>query len=116
MMVKEEVKAKNSVWDIAKKLNREFKDNNLALTADLVPKFKRLFTGAFGFDYPLFGGIPYGRIVKISGLQHSGKTTGACLLLKAYQMENPDKKCVYIALWQNNFTTKIAIMWKGWAF
>ena len=48
-MAKEEVKAKNSVWDIAKKLNREFKDNNLALTADLVPEFKRLSTGAFGF-------------------------------------------------------------------
>ena len=95
-MAKEEVKAKNSVWDIAKKLNREFKDNNLALTADLVPEFKRLSTGAFGFDYPLFGGMPYGRIIKVSGLQHSGKTTGACLLLKAYQTENPDKKCVYI--------------------
>ena len=95
-MAKEEIKVKNSVWDIAKKLNREFKDNNLALTADLVPEFKRLATGAFGFDYPLFGGMPYGRIVKVSGLQHSGKTTGACLLLKAYQMENPDKQCVYI--------------------
>lgn len=77
-------------------MNREFKDNNLALAANLVPEFKRLATGAFGFDYPLFGGMPYGRIIKVSGLQHSGKTTGACLLLKAYQMENPDKQCVYI--------------------
>ncbi len=93
---KEELKTKNSVWDIAKKLNKEFKDTNLALAANLVPEYKRLSTGAFGFDYPLFGGMPYGRIIKVSGLQHSGKTTGACLLLKAYQVQNPDKKCVYV--------------------
>ena len=93
---KEELKTKNSVWDIAKKLNKEFKDTNLALAANLVPEYKRLATGAFGFDYPLFGGMPYGRIIKVSGLQHSGKTTGACLLLKAYQVQNPDKKCVYV--------------------
>ena len=93
-MAKEEVKI-NSVLDIAKKLNKEWKDKNLALTANVVPDFTRLATGSFGFDYPLFGGMPYGRIIKISGLQHSGKTTGTCALLAAYQRENPTKKCVY---------------------
>ena len=83
-MAKEEVKAKNSVWDIAKKLNREFKDNNLALTADLVPEFKRLSTGAFGFDYPLFGGLVLGRICTFAGLYHSGKTTAACVAMAAF--------------------------------
>lgn len=93
-MAKEEVKI-NSVLDIAKKLNKEWKDKNLALAANVVPDFTRLATGSFGFDYPLFGGMPYGRIIKISGLQHSGKTTGTCALLAAYQRENPTKKCVY---------------------
>lgn len=94
-MAKEEIK-KLSVLDVVKKLNREFKDPNLALVANVVPEFTRLATGAFGFDYPLFGGMPYGRILKISGLQHSGKTTGTCLLLASYQKENPNQKCVYI--------------------
>lgn len=94
-MAKEEEK-RLSVLELAKKFNKEFKDQNLALSANLVPEFKRLATGSFGFDYPLFGGMPYGRIIKSSGLQHSGKTTGTCALLAAYQRENPDQMCVYI--------------------
>ena len=94
-MAKDEL-SKPTVLDVIKKLNKEFKDPNLGLVANVVPEFKRLATGAFGFDYPLFGGMPYGRIVKISGLQHSGKTTATCLLLAAYQKAHPDKKCVYI--------------------
>ena len=47
-------------------------------------------------DYPLFGGLPYGRIVVFSGKQHSGKTTAAFAQLAAYQRENPDKSCLFI--------------------
>ena len=53
-------------------------------------------TGAFGLDYPLFGGLVYGRIITFAGLFHSGKTTAACLCLAAYQRANPDKMCVYV--------------------
>lgn len=85
-----------SVLDCAKKLNREFADDKLAIVANIVPEYNRLATGAFGFDYPLYGGIPYGRILTYSGLPHSGKTSASCMSVSAYQRANPDKMCVYV--------------------
>ena len=41
-----------SVLEIAKKLNKEFKDDKLAIKADVTPDYERMPTGAFGFDYP----------------------------------------------------------------
>lgn len=84
------------VLDYAKKLNREFSDDKLAIVADIIPEYVRLSTGAFGFDYPLYGGIPYGRIMTYSGLPHSGKTSASCMSVSAYQRANPDKVCVYV--------------------
>lgn len=85
-----------SVLEIAKKLNRAYKSDTLAITADVMPAYKRLSTGALGVDFPLYGGLPYGRVVTVSGKEHSGKTTGACVFLAAYQRANPDKTCVYV--------------------
>ena len=84
------------VLDKAKKLNKEFEDETLSIKADINPTYKRMSTGAFGLDYPLNGGLPYGRIITIAGLFHSGKTTAACLAMAAYQRENPDKTCVFV--------------------
>ena len=84
------------VLDAVKRLNRDYKDDNLIITADVVPQYKRLATGAFGFDYVLFGGIPEGSIISISGQPFSGKTTGACAFMAAYQKAHPDKVCVYV--------------------
>jgi recombination protein RecA len=94
-MAKDEGK-KLCVLELAKKMNREFKDSNMSLMADVVPEYTRLATGSFGLDYVLYGGMPYGRIIKVSGLQHAGKTTGACRILAEYQKQNPDKICVYV--------------------
>lgn len=84
-----------SVADLAKKYNKEFKDNNLMMFSNLKPQYDRLCTNALGIDYILAGGIPLGRILEFSGLQHSGKTTAACVILAAYQRKFPDKTCVY---------------------
>lgn len=84
------------VISIAKKLNKEFSDDTLAIKADIKPTYDRLSTGAFGLDYPLFGGLVYGRITTFAGQNHSGKTTAACCALAAYQRANPDKICVYV--------------------
>lgn len=46
--------------------------------------------------YPLYGGIPYGQLISFSGVEHSGKTTAACLVMAKYQQENPDKVCIYV--------------------
>lgn len=62
-----------TVLEIAKKLNRAYKNEKLALTADVVPSYRRLPCGDLGADFPLYGGLPYGRMVTISGKEHSGK-------------------------------------------
>lgn len=85
-----------SLADIAKKLNKEYSNNNLIIKSNVVPNYKRLSTGLTGMDYPLYGGIPYGRLMVFAGLEHSGKTCAACCALAAYQRENPDKTCVYV--------------------
>lgn len=61
------------VLEIAKKLNRVYKNDKLAITADVMPSYKRLSCNDLGADFPLYGGLPYGRIVTISGKEHSGK-------------------------------------------
>lgn len=85
-----------SVAEIAKKLNRAYKNDKLAIMADVIPSYKRMPCGDLGVDFPLYGGLPYGRIITVSGKEHSGKTTGACVFLAAYQRANPDKVCVYV--------------------
>ena len=86
----------SSVLDIAKKMNKEFKNENLCLKAELQPHYKRVATGNLGFDYPLYGGFPEGRVIQFSGPESSGKTTGACAFIAAYQRKYPEKNCVFI--------------------
>lgn len=85
-----------SISEIAKRLNKEYKDEKLIVKSDIMPTYERLASGALGMDYPLFGGLPEGRICVYSGLQHSGKTTAACCELAAYQRKYPNKVCVYV--------------------
>lgn len=85
-----------SLLDTVKRLNKEFKDDQMIIKSNIIPKYDRLACGALGSDYVLFGGLPYGRICVYSGLQHSGKTTGACCQLAAYQRAHPEQTCVYV--------------------
>jgi len=85
-----------SIKDLAKKINREYGNDNIIRKSDIIPAYRRLSSGALGMDYPLFGGLPYGRVCVYSGKQHSGKSTAAMRELAAYQDENPDKICVYV--------------------
>lgn len=87
-----------SVIEITKKLNKQFQDNNLAVKANVTPEYERMPTGAFGLDYPLYGGLPLGRICTFAGLFHSGKTVAACVAMAAYQRRFPDSMCVYVDL------------------
>ena len=85
-----------SVLDKAKKLNKEFQNNNFAIMASVAPKYERFSTGALGVDFILYGGLPLGRMCVFAGLEHSGKTTAAMLELSAYQRAFPDKTCVFV--------------------
>ena len=85
-----------SILETVKKLNKEYKTDNLIIKSNILPSYERLSTAALGMDYPLFGGLPLGRICVYSGLQHSGKTTAACCELAAYQRKFPDRTCVFV--------------------
>lgn len=95
-MAEEKAKKFTSLKDLAKKINKEYGNDNVIRRSDIIPAYRRLRSGALGMDYPLYGGLPYGRICVYSGKQHSGKSTGAMRELAAYQVENPDKLCIYV--------------------
>lgn len=95
-MAKDTEKKSFTMADFAKKINKEYSNNNLVIKSDVVPSYRRLTSGQMGVDYPLYGGLPYGRMAVFAGLEHSGKTTAACAQLAAYQRENLDKICVYV--------------------
>lgn len=85
-----------SLADNIKKINKSYKDDSLIIKSSIKPSYERLASGAFGMDYPLYGGLPLGRICVYSGMPHSGKSTAACCELAAYQRKFPDRTCVYV--------------------
>lgn len=85
-----------SIKEIAKKFNKEFKDDNLMIISDLKPTYTRLVTNALGLDYILGGGLVEGRAYEFSGLFHSGKTGATCVALAAYQRAHPEQTCVFV--------------------
>lgn len=91
-----EEKKFTSVADSAKKLNKEYDSQTFLRKSDIIPGYQRLKSRALGLSYPLFGGLPYGRISVFSGKPHSGKTTGAFECLADFQAENPDKMCLFV--------------------
>lgn len=86
----------SNVMDIARKLNKEFQNDKLALMADVAPSYKRFPCGDLGMDFPLYGGLPLGRLCVYQGKEHSGKTTAQCLEMQAYQRQFPEKTCVFV--------------------
>ena len=85
-----------SILETVKKLNKEYKSDKLIIKSNIKPNYERLACNALGMDYPLYGGLPLGRLCVYSGLPHSGKTTGACCELAAYQRKFPEQTCVYV--------------------
>ena len=85
-----------NVIELAKKFNKEYKDDNLMIFSDIKPDYERLVTNALGLDYILGGGLVKGRCYEFSGLWHSGKTGAACVALAAYQRAYPKETCVFI--------------------
>lgn len=85
-----------SLKEVAKQINKQYKDGKVLVAGDILPEVNRLKFGALGADYPLYGGLPYGAISVFAGQYSSGKTTAAVLAMAQYQKENPDKICVYV--------------------
>ena len=85
-----------NVLEMAKRLNKEYKNDSLSIRADVTPNYKRIPCGDLGMDFPLYGGLPEGRIVVFSGKEHSGKSLSATAYMAAYQRKYPDKICVFV--------------------
>lgn len=103
-----------SILEIAKQLNKDYSDKNLAIIANTKPNYTRMPTNALGLDYILGGGIPLGRVIQFSGLYHSGKTTASAVVMAAYQRNYPDKTCVYIDV-EHSFDMKFQAKMTGLA-
>lgn len=100
-----------NVADIAKKLNRKWKEEVLS-DGNFTKEVNRLSIGDLGFDYPLYGGIPEGAVTVFAGVEHSGKTVAACTAMAQYQKKYPEKTCIYVdaentLLTQGDFLSKM---------
>ena len=87
---------KNSIRDVVKAINKNCKDWDILGSGDLSRNIKKLSLHTLGFDLALRGGLPYGQIAEIAGVEYSGKSTLATIAMAQYQRENPDKVCVYV--------------------
>lgn len=85
-----------SVLDIAKSLNKSYKNNNLTMLGDVLPEYKRLKSSNLGITYPTYGGIPLNSIVTFSGVSASGKSLMAYAVMADYQREYPDRMCIAV--------------------
>jgi recA bacterial DNA recombination protein len=86
----------SSVLDIAKSLNKSYKNNNLTMLGDVLPEYKRLKSSNLGITYPTYGGIPLNSIVTFSGVSASGKSLMAYAVMADYQREYPDRMCIAV--------------------
>ena len=91
-----EKETKKSLKDIIKQINKTCKEWDILSSGNFSKNLKKLSLRSLGFDYPFKGGLPYGQITTISGVEHSGKSTIAAIAMGEYQQENPDKICVYV--------------------
>jgi len=82
-------KAQDAFWAATKKA---MAPDSLAEAGELVLDIPRLSSGNFGLDVALYGGIPQGRFVRITGLPKSAKT-GTCLNAVAEFQANHCSEC-----------------------
>jgi len=84
-----------NVLDIAKKLNKSYKQDILT-DGSIIPECQKISMGSIAADFAVNGGIPLGAITVYAGLEGSGKTTAAVQTMAEYQKAFPDKTCIYV--------------------
>lgn len=84
----------DSLNDVLKKISKKYGDNVAKFGADDLAVDGILSLGSPMIDYCLYGGVPEGRIIELSGAEGSGKTTTSFLIAASYCREelkrNPD--------------------------
>lgn len=84
---------------VLKDISKKYGDNVAKFGADSLEVDGILSLGSPMLDYCLYGGIPEGRIIELSGAEGSGKTTTAFMIAASYIKEelkrNPDNpRCI----------------------
>ena len=88
--------------DVLKKIKKDYGDTVVKIGVDELGVDGILSLGSPSFDYCVYGGVPEGRIVELSGAEGSGKTTTAFMIAASYQKveleRNPDSPRAIILL------------------
>lgn len=91
-----------TISDILKDIKKKYGETVASVGAEDLRVDGVLSLGSPSLDFAIYGGVPEGRIVELSGAEGSGKTTNAFLIAASYQREelkrNPDdpRYIVYI--------------------
>lgn len=91
-----------SLKDTLKNIKKKFGENVVKVGVDDLGVDGILSLGSPTFDYCVYGGVPEGRIIELSGAEGSGKTTTAFMIAASYQKteieRNPDNPRAIILL------------------
>lgn len=91
--------AEQTLTSVLRDISKKYGENVAKFGADSLEVDGILSLGSPMIDYALYGGIPEGRIVELSGAEGSGKTTTAFMIASSYIKEelkrNPDNpRCI----------------------
>lgn len=85
------MKEQLTLQETLKSIQKKFGDNVVKYGVDDLAVDGILSLGSPTFDFAVYGGIPEGRIVELSGAEGSGKTTTAFLIAAAYQRKEIER-------------------------
>lgn len=88
--------------DVLKKIQKDYGETVVKVGVEGLEADGVLSLGSPSFDYCVYGGVPEGRIIELSGAEGSGKTTTAFMIAASYQRteieRNPDNPRAIILL------------------
>ena len=91
----------DSLTDVLKKIKKQYGDSVVKIGVEALELDGILSLGSPSFDFCVYGGIPEGRVVELSGQEGSGKTTSAFLIAASYQRKELERHPVGVE-WTDN--------------
>lgn len=94
--------ADKTLNEVLKAISKKYGEEVVKTKVEALESLGVLSLGSPTIDYCLYGGIPEGRIIELSGAEGSGKTTTAFLIAASYQKEeikrNPEnpRKIIFL--------------------
>lgn len=91
----------DSLIDVLKKIKKSYGDSVVKVGVEALELDGILSLGSPAFDFCVYGGVPEGRIVELSGQEGSGKTTTAFLIAASYQRKELERHPIGVE-WSDN--------------